>query len=298
MRVSSVLFAVVALVLVISLLCIWFYPSIEDFMASNTMWNGIRDFSLEFNADNIDSLDDLPEIPEEAVLVSIPYLEYRDSELSAIKRFVEGGGTLLLMDDYGYGNGILSYLGLDARFSNRPLLDPLFCYRNQWMPRITDFSPGVQESGVSVLMLNNATALTGVAGSAAIAWSSSASFLDNDESGAREGTEAAGPFAVAAEYRLGRGRLALVADPSIIINTMVGRDDNYAFITYLCRGEDGLKRVLIDRSHLTKTPLDVSKSRLSQAREVIASPPALLGITALIFVVVSRYTLRKGETID
>jgi hypothetical protein len=296
-RVSSVLFAVVALVLVISLVCIWFYPSIEDFMASNTMWNGIRDFSLEFNADNIDSLDDLPEIPEEAVLVSIPYLEYRDTELSAIKRFIEDGGTLLLMDDYGYGNGILSYLGLDARFSNRPLLDPLFCYRNQFMPRVTDFSPELREDGIAVLMLNNATALTSVAGSAVIAWSSSASFLDIDESGAREEGEATGPFAVAAEYSLGRGKLVLVADPSIIINTMVGRDDNYAFIAYLCRGEGGPKRVLIDRSHLTETPLDVSKSRLSQAREVMASPPALLGITAMIFVVVSRYTLRKGESI-
>jgi hypothetical protein len=296
-RVSSVLFAVVALILVISLLCIWFYPSIEDFMASNTMWNGIRDFTQEFNADNIDSLSDLPEIPETVVLVSIPYLEYSNSELAAIKRFVEDGGTLLLMDDYGHGNAILAYLGLDVRFSNRPLLDPLFCYKNQGMPRITDFSPELREDGVAVLMLNNATALTNVADSAAIAWSSSASFLDTDESGARDEVEAAGPFVVAAEYRLGKGRLALVADPSIIINTMVGRDDNYAFITYLCRGQDGLKSVLIDRSHLTETPLDVSKSRLGQAREVMASPPALLGITAMIFVVVTRYTLKKGETI-
>ena len=58
------------------------------------------------------------------------------------------------------------------------------------------------------------------------------------------------------------------------------------------------KEILVDRSHLTKTPLDVSKTRLSKAREVMSSPPVLLGITAMIFVVVSRYTLKKGETID
>ena len=52
MRVSSVLFAVVVLIIVISLLSIWFYPSIQDFMASNTMWNGIRNFSNEFIADD------------------------------------------------------------------------------------------------------------------------------------------------------------------------------------------------------------------------------------------------------
>ena len=44
-RVSSILFAVVVLILVISLLSIWFYPSVLDFMASNTMSSGIREFS-------------------------------------------------------------------------------------------------------------------------------------------------------------------------------------------------------------------------------------------------------------
>ena len=59
MRVSSVLFAVVALTLVISLLCIWFVPSIQDFMASNTMWSGIKSFNNEFGADTVESLDEL-----------------------------------------------------------------------------------------------------------------------------------------------------------------------------------------------------------------------------------------------
>jgi len=72
-RVSSVLFAVVTLILVISLLCIWFYPSVQDFMASNNMWNGIKDFSSEFNAGNINSSDDLPASPQETALVVIPY---------------------------------------------------------------------------------------------------------------------------------------------------------------------------------------------------------------------------------
>ncbi|GAJ11003.1 unnamed protein product, partial [marine sediment metagenome] len=77
MRVSSVLFAVAVLIIAISLLCIWFYPSIQDFMASNTMWNGIRDFSSEFNADDIESLDELPDAAEETALVAIPYLDFR-----------------------------------------------------------------------------------------------------------------------------------------------------------------------------------------------------------------------------
>jgi len=266
-------------------------------MASNMMWNGIRSFCDKFGAESIDSLDDLPDLPEKAVLVAIPYVEYTDKELSKMKRFVDDGGTLLLMDDYGYGNTVLAYLGVGVRFTNEPLLDPLFCYKNGSMPRITDFAPMLKESGIEVILLNHATTLTNVTQSEAIAWSSSASFLDLNENGAWDGGEPKGPFVVAAEFRLGKGTLALVSDPSTIINTMVGRDDNYSFIRYLTRHKDEQKALLVDYSHLTKTPLDVSKTRLINTRELLSSPYALLGITAMIFVVVSRYSLNKGETI-
>lgn len=297
MRVSSILFAAVVLILVISLLCIWFYPSVQDFMASNIMWNGIRNFSSEFGADNIDSLDNLPDLPEKAVLVAIPYLEYSDEELSKMKRFVDDGGTLLLMDDYGYGNSVLAYLGVSPRFTNKPLLDPLFCYKNQSIPQITDFAPGVKESDIDVIMLNHATTLINVIESEAIAWSSSASFLDINENGVLDQGEPKGPFAVAAEFQLGKGTLALVSDPSIVINAMVGRDDNYDFIRYLTRHKGEQKGMLVDSSHLTKAPLDVSKTRVIDSREVLSSPYALLGIIAMIFVAVSGFTLKKGETI-
>jgi len=275
----------------------WFYPSVEDFMASNRMWNGIRSFCSEFRGDNIDSLDDLPDLPEKAVLVVIPYLEYTDEELSKMKRFVDDGGTLLLMDDYGYGNSVLAYLGVGVRFTNKPLLDPLFCYKNQSMPRITDFAPKVKESGIEIITLNHATTLTNTIESEAIAWSSNSSFLDINENRSWDEVEPKGPFAVAAEIQLGNGTLALISDPSTIINTMVGRDDNYDFVRYLTGHEGEQKEILVDRSHLTKAPLDVSKTRLISAREGLSNPYALLGITAMIFVVVSRYTLKKGETI-
>lgn len=297
MRLSNVLFIVVVLISVISLVAIWFYPSVHDFMASNTMWNGLKEFRNEFSARQIDSLDDLSNAPENSILVSIPYLDYTNQELVKIKRFVDNGGTLLLMDDYGYGNSVLVYLGVSVRFSNKPLLDPLFSYKNQYLPRITDFMPGVKENGIGAIMLNHATTLSNVAESEAIAWSSEASFLDTDDNGSLDQGEPKGPFTVAAMLRLGKGKLTIVADPSVIINTMVGRDDNYRFIRYLIGNTNGEKRIMVDNSHLAKTPLDVSKTRLLGAREIISSPYALIGITAMIFIVISRYTLKKGETI-
>jgi hypothetical protein len=296
MRVSSLLSIAVILVLVISLVCIWFFPSIQDFMASNVMWNGISHFSREFQADNADSLGSLSEVPVDSVLVAVPYLEYTGDELAAIKRFVDNGGTLLLMDDFGYGNSVLAYLGMEARFTNQLLLDPLFCYKNPAMPRITDFNPKID--GVDEVMLNHATTLANVAEADAIAWSSSASFLDLNENSSWDEGEPKGPFPVAAKFKSGKGTVALVSDPSTVINTMVSRYDNYAFITYLTGRRGEQQEVFIDRSHLTKAPLDVSKIRLTNTREWLSNPYALLGITALVFVVISRTTVvKKGETL-
>ena len=298
MRMSSVLFAVVVLIITISLLSIWFYPSIQDFIASNTMWNGIRDFSSEFSADNIESLGELTDVAEETALVVIPYLDYSNEELLQLKGFVEDGGTLLLMDDYGYGNSVLAYLGVSVRFTNKPLLDQLFSYKNQWLPRITDLAPEVKESGIDVIAFNHATTLTNVEQTDIIAWSSTTSFLDINENESWDDGEPKGPLPVAAEIRLGKGMLALVSDPSIIINTMVGKDDNYSFIKYLTTHNGEQKAILVDGARLTKTPLDVSKTRVTGVREILSTPYPLLGIVALIFMVVSRYTLKKGESND
>ncbi len=295
---SNVLFAVVVLILVISLLSIWFYPSVQDFMASNNMWNGIKNFSSESSANNIDSLDNLPDLLQQGTtLVLIPYIKLSGEELSKIRQSVNDGGTLLLMDDYGYGNSVLIYLGLSVRFDSRPLLDPLFNYKNQWMPRITDFTGDIKESGIHVVTLNHATALTGVQGSETLARSSATSFLDTNGDESHGINESNGPFPIAARFRFGQGTIAVVSDPSIMINSMVGRDDNYRFMEYLSSHNGQRSSIIVDRSHLTKAPLDVSKTRLISTQEVLSSPYALLGIIALVFVVVSRYTLKKGETV-
>jgi hypothetical protein len=297
-RLSSVLFGVIVIIFTISLVCIWFYPSIQDFAASNNMWNGIKSATSELEADTINSYSELPDLSEKTVLVTIPYLDYSDEELSQIRQFIETGGKLILMDDYGYGNRILDYLGVGIRFNMKPLLDPLFCYRNQWMPRITDFSPQIKDGGIKVVMLNHATALTNVGTLEVLASSSSTSFLDLNDNGSWGEGEPKGPFPIAAGFRLGKGTVNVVSDPSIMINSVYGRDDNYLFMKYLTGYQAGTVNILIDSSHLAKAPLDVSKTRLLDARRVLSNPYTVLGILALVFLVVSGYTVRKGEIVD
>jgi hypothetical protein len=285
---------VIILVVFVSLAAIWFYPSVQAFMASNTMWNGINKFSKEFNVQNIDSFAALPVAPKQDVLIAVPYIPYTIDELAQIKQFVENGGKLVMMDDFGYGNSFLEYAGIPARFDNTPLLDPLFNYKNEYFPRILDFNESVTGSGIKVIAFNHGTALSGVSQSQALAWSSSMSFLDTNQNGNLDPGETQGPFVVAASISLGEGTVDLVSDSSMIMNAAAGSNDNNAFVNYLMTSNGTPAKVLFDRSQVTKSPLDASKIQLDNVRGVLSNPYTLVGIVALVFVIITWYIYRRG----
>lgn len=295
MKTSTLALMVIGIVIIVSLGAIGFTSSVQDFMAGNTMWNGVRNFTDSFKAENIDSLAGLSDRPGKNVLVSIPYLSYTPEELAQVKQFTEKGNTLILMDDLGYGNSILEYLGLEARFARDFLLDPLFCYKNGNLPRITDFSPGIKDYGIEAIAFNHATILNQVKETQIIARSSASSFMDLNRNGVQDKSEPAGPFTVAAEFRINQGTVILVSDPSLIINTMVGQNDNTRFMEYLITRNGQPQSVLLDRSHLSKSPLDSTKIDLETAKKVSSNPYFLVGLLVVVFIFIIRYTLRKGE---
>lgn len=286
MTLRSLMGIALGLVVIVSLVSIWFYPSIQDFMLANPFWNGLRDFSKEFDVRWIDSLSGVSQEPEGTALVVIPYVEYDQEELGEMVTFVEGGGLLVLLDDYGYGNSILEAMGLQARFAGEPLLDPLYNYRNQWLPRVTDFDGGLAGAGVGLVVLNHGTALLGVSARQVRAWSSGSSYLDRNGNESPDPGEEHGPFAVAAVLPVGRGSLLLLSDPSILINSMVERDDNGAFLERLLLEYGPERDRLVDVSHLPRAPLDQSKLRLQQARERMAHPYSVAFLLGAIVVIV------------
>jgi hypothetical protein len=293
-KTSRLIGLVVILVALVSLVSIWLYPSVQAFMATNTMWNGINKFSKVYNVQNIDSVTTLPASPQQDVLIVVPYTPFSTAELAQMKQFVENGGKLILMDDFGYGNSFLSYAGVSARFDNTPLLDPLFNYKNEYFPRILDFDAGVTGSGIKLLAFNHGSALSGVTQSQALAWSSSMSFLDTNQNGNLDPDEPQGPFVVAASITLGGGTIDLVSDSSLIMNAAPGTNDNNAFVNYLMTSSGTPGKVLFDRAQVTKSPLDTSKIEFDNVRGVLSNAYTLVGIIALVFVIITWYIYRRG----
>jgi hypothetical protein len=285
---------VVIIVVLVSVASIWFYPSVQAFMASNTEWNGINKFCNDFNVQNIDSLKSLPDAPQQDVLITIPYLEYSPDQLMQMEQFVESGGKLILMDDFGFGNSFLEYAGIPARFDNIPLLDPLFNYKNEYFPRILTFNSSITASGIQVIVFDHGTALSGTSQSQALAWSSNMSFLDNNKNGNVDSNDPKGPFVVAADYSLGKGTVDLISGPSLIMNAVPGTNDNNAFLTYLINSNGTPDTVLFDRANMPNAPLDMAKIALANLRRIISEPYVLLGIVGLVFVIITGYTYRRG----
>jgi len=321
MKTWQLLGAVLGVVLLISIFSVWFVPSLQSFMTSNSQWNGIKNSLKEVNGKPIPSLDELDVLPEESIIISVPYLEYTQSELEKIKNYVMSGGTLMLVDDYGFGNEVLVYLGTTIRFDGKPLLDPLFCYSNPWLPKITDFTfqmnllnkpklvyldPGPPEppvllskdsaTKISLVVLNHATALVNVPDEYILAESSPTSYIDRDNNGVLSPGEQASPYPVAAKLPLGKGTVILVSDPSIFINGMLNQYDNLKFIEVILKSDDA-KDLFIDVSHLPEAPLDNVKSALVRVRDFLGQPYPILAVVGITFVSISWLVLKRGGSI-
>jgi len=288
---------VLALVLTVSCLAIWVSSSVQDFMDANTNWNGIQDFYERFEIASIEDVSDLAGVSPAAILVVIPYLHYAQDEIADLNRFMLNGGTILLMDDFGFGNDLLERFGVEARFSGELLLDPLFCDRNPLLPRVSLFAEALDKRGINLVTMNRGTTLTGVSEANALAWSSPISFLDVNADGVQDRDEPAGSMVLAARYILGQGALVLVSDPSVAINTMLARGDNLILMEYLLFQHSAGGEVLLDRSHLVESTLDISKTMLLNLREGLSRPQALVGVVALVMVVISLNAVGKGNRI-
>jgi hypothetical protein len=271
-----------ALVLVLGSV-IWFFPSNEDFCADNPFWNGIGNTMAGKRLAPLDSLAELLTLPLPAALVLVPYQRLRADEMKSLQDFTIRGGTLFIADDYGYGNQVLEYFGLGARFSGQPLLDPWQNYKNAWFPRIEQLKSHPLAENVDSLVLNHATGLTNVRDVEVLATSSPFSFLDLNGNQNSDADEPVGPLPVISQHRLGKGQMVLIADPSIFINSMQDLGDNGVYIENIAAASGGL---YIDQSHLPPSNLHHAKSLLSGIRNILSAPSvSILVVLSLLILV-------------
>jgi hypothetical protein len=295
MKTSKFLLAL-TLILILSLtIVVWFFPPNGDFRVDNPFWNGFSTVDAKMKATTIETFDSLPSDPVGTALVLVPYEPFSANDLNRLSSYVSNGGTLVVLDDYGYGNQVLNGVQSTMTFSGIPMLDPLYNYKNEQLPLITSFATGPLTANISSVVLNHATCLNDTSNATVIAFSSSFSFLDVSGTGSSTGSDPNGPFPYAAYQKLGQGYVVALADPSILINGMINMGNNLQFINNVLKLNAANPQVFIDQSHLPTTNLDVAKADLTFVYSVISSPIGSLSLIAVIIVLSLNSIYRKGE---
>ena len=142
---------------------------------------------------------------------------------------------------------------------------------------------------IMLLVLNNTS------GSTVVAYSSTFSFLDVNGDGSWNNNEPNGPFPVVAYNALGQGIVVAIADPSLMINGMIGLDNNLQLINNVVSIQGGSPKIFVDQSHLPKEPLDDAKANIAVVYGAVSSPVGTLSLIAVILVLSSKFNLAEGS---
>jgi len=271
------------------------YPPLDDLWVENPFWNGLSKVYSRLDPvrlEDLASLEMVVPVPSDATVLMLgPSKPFTSEEVEVVKEFLSRGGTVVLADEFGTGNSLLEGLGMDIRFSGLLLLDPLFKDRNSKMPRILNIKSSEYTEGVDELVLNYPTVLNNTEGAEVLAWATAFSYL-SEVPGPPGDDSATGPFPVVALVEFGAGRLLLVADSSIFINSVLDRGDNMAFLRSSSRGI-----VFIDEAHSIPSRLTMVKAFLVQVHSVLGLTEIKYGLTLSSLLVIAKinWGIEEGD---
>lgn len=246
--------AILSLLLMVSVAYYW--PIEETYHPLNSEWNGCsRIANTARNVTMLYTYNKPLANPKSLLAIIGPSTDFSRDQSSKIADFLKAGGSVLLADDFGTGNGLLEALNVSASFSGKPLADLYSYSRAPSFPLITVFSATPATINVTAIVLNHPSYINIENSSVVtkIGSSSPFSFIDSGGDGRPLPNETIDSYPVIASTIIGRGVLILVADPSMFINDMTGLYDNLRMFRNILKTGDG--SAVFDVAHLGNAPL-------------------------------------------
>lgn len=229
------------------------------FGSYNTDWDGtqeLRTMAVDRGTETeiAESTKTYDQIRPNATIgfVLSPTSQYSQADVTRIGEFLERGGTLVVASDFQpHANTLLRDLGVDSRFDGRPLRDAHQYYRSPAFPVATNVRSTSPTRNVSRLTLNHPTTIHPSSAATVLVNSSGYAYLDVNRNGSIDQTESIGRRPTVVSERYGHGRVILVSDPSIFINSMLDAPDNREFAGNLLTSAE---TTLFDYSHRSGIP--------------------------------------------
>ncbi|MDD3135819.1 MAG: DUF4350 domain-containing protein, partial [Methanoregula sp.] len=208
-----------------------------EFSRYNSGWNGTSQFFSDLDRHRLVEIADparLDAYQKNATLFIIaPERPPTETERDAYKAFIERGNTIVLADDFGTGNAILRGIGsrISIRQGNVSSIDRE--YADSYSAVAYPYANVSLTHDIRKILLNRAAPLEG---GTTLVRTSIMSWIDANGDRRINNDERLGAFTVVAGEEIGSGRLIVISDPSIFINSMYAPDprwDNRAFISKL-----------------------------------------------------------------
>jgi hypothetical protein len=263
-------YALITAVVVVALLISvpLFNTTKEDFSTYNTAWNGASDAKALTARDgyatrSVFALSESGSSGDGVLFMLNPNssVGFSGSDASTLQSFVQNGGVLVLANDFGNGNAVLSGLGVldEARFNGSLLEDNVSKGVDAAHPLITDINASGLTAGVHELYFNYGTAIDTPGGNVTVlARSAPTSYLSTSAGGNAAVNATTGAHPVLATLDYGNGHIVLLSDPSVFINGMLGQADNQQLLTSMLANLTGGNKavpIVFDESHRASQPV-------------------------------------------
>lgn len=250
-------------------------------------WEGTSDLRSEAQAAGVETIiatdtTDYEDVEAEGTVAILIADEdsYGPEDRERITDFVRRGGTLIIADDLGQTNQLLQEMGASTRIEGTLLRDEREYHRSPALPVATETAdhPYVTES--ESFTLNYGSALE-PNGADVLVSSSEYAYLDTNQNQQFDGDEELASHPVMTTEAIGQGELVVISDSSSLINVMLERPGNQAFIQQIFSAHD---RVLIDQSQASELPpLAIALLTLREYAVLQLSVVAgLIGLVAII----------------
>ena len=304
-------------------------------------WNDLSKFRNDLEAlnYNISHTSSSPlylrevEVPERSIFMIVGIeREYTEPEVNAISKFLNDGGSVILADDFGYGNSFLEKLriGPDFGFFDSYYYSSRIGYEflhDQVVDIEYDRDPNYPRVEVSLieeyeLIMNAPSGFIPAKDSGSyyddyfeevevLAQTTSMSWVDKNGNYSRDVGELGGPFQmilrlrladeidISSPYNIVGPTIILISDPSIFINEMWELADNREFILsqvfyILPYGGD----IIFDESvHISDNPVAEFTNAYYQLFVYIYGSPAYIFfiILALLLILSTLYSRRESK---
>ena len=194
--------------------------------------------------------------------------------------------TLVVAEDFGpHTNSLLTDIGATSRLDGRLLVDEEAYYNSPTMPVARPDTTSSLLTGVDTFTLNHGTYVVPNDAQTLVESSAFATVVDADGNIV---PTSFGPYPFVTAERIGAGTVLVVADSSALINVMLDRPGNAAFVRNVFSRHD---RVLLDYSHGGSVP------PVGRAVEAVQTVPTLqVAVGVVCVLVVGLLTTLVGRS--